>query len=99
METADILLVADNSDLNVYKTADKDGKQVGCCGPASQGKSSCSGSNTSTTNGLPEDIDLNEWAGKVSSYLEVTALIRLTFLQARSRYTLSNHRIRTTDLG
>lgn len=71
----DILITADNTDLNVYKTAAggaTDSPVVGCCGPASkQGKSSCggggSGSSNSKTMGVEaakaQDIDLNEWAG------------------------------------
>ena len=42
---ADILIVADQSDLNVYKSADKDdmnsSTKVGCCGPGNAKKSPC----------------------------------------------------------
>ena len=63
--TTDVLVVADHSDLNVYKTADENGTQLGCCGPSKQGKSSCNGNNDGIEIGKElADIDLNEWAGK-----------------------------------
>ncbi len=61
---ADVLIVADQADLNVYKTANqddvKDGAKVGCCGPGSGEKSSCG----SSGDGAGWDVDFNEWAGK-----------------------------------
>ncbi|KAL8948588.1 MAG: hypothetical protein Q9222_005239 [Ikaeria aurantiellina] len=60
----DVLLVPDNSDLNIYKTADQGFNEAGCCGPASTAKSSCCGSGTTKPmDGQPSDTDLNEWAG------------------------------------
>ncbi|KAL8712734.1 MAG: hypothetical protein Q9220_002942 [cf. Caloplaca sp. 1 TL-2023] len=61
----DVLLVPDNSDLNIYKTADQGSNEAGCCGPASKAKITCCGSNdTKRTDEPPPDLDLNEWAGK-----------------------------------
>ena len=63
---ADILIVADQSDLNVYKSADKDdmenGAKAGCCGPGSAKKSPC----YSSDDAVGKDVDFNEWAGKHS---------------------------------
>ena len=68
----DILIVADKSDLNVYKTANVDGKEVGCCGSAGQAKSSCKGGNDAVEmGGELEDIDLNEWAGKILPFYQI----------------------------
>lgn len=62
--TADILIVADQSDLNVYKSADKDnmknGAKAGCCGSGSAKKSPC----YSGDNAVGKDVNFNEWAGK-----------------------------------
>lgn len=64
--TADILIVADQSDLNVYKSADKDdmenGAKAGCCGSGSAKKSPC----YSGDNAVGKDVNFNEWAGKQS---------------------------------
>ena len=69
---ADILIVADQSDLNVYKSADKDdkngGTNIGCCGPVSAKKSSCcsggGGNVEEKEDGEWKDVDFNEWAGE-----------------------------------
>lgn len=68
---ADILIVADRSDLNVYKTAKKDDKRntadAGCCGAGSEGKPSCySSDDVSGEDGKWGDVDFNEWAGEHS---------------------------------
>ena len=66
---ADILIVADQNDLNVYKTANKDGMknstEAGCCGPGSEEKSPCY-SGVVGEDGKWRDIDFNEWAGEHS---------------------------------
>ena len=71
----DILIVADQSDLNVYKSADKDdvngGTKVGCCGPVSAKKSTCCGGGGGVVGEkedgkLEDDVDFNEWAGEHS---------------------------------
>ena len=63
---ADILIVADQSDLNVYKSADKDdmknGAKAACCGPGSAKKSPC----YSADDAVGKDVNFNEWAGKHS---------------------------------
>lgn len=59
----DILIIPDESDLNVYKTAAKDNSGVGCCGSSeSKSSSGCSGRGE-VKKGEASDIDLNEWAG------------------------------------
>ena len=72
---ADILIVADQSDLNVYKSADKDDvdsvSKVGCCGPGSAKKSTCcsgggGGMVGEKEDGKWKDVDFNEWAGEHS---------------------------------
>ena len=71
---ADILIVADQSDLNVYKSADEDdvngAAKVGCCGPGSAKKSSCGngggGIVAEKEDGEFKDVDYNEWAGEHS---------------------------------
>lgn len=57
---ADILIIADESDLNVYKTASKEDIGVGCC---SGGKGSSGGCGVKRKVDT-KDLDLNEWAGK-----------------------------------
>lgn len=65
----DTLIVADNSDLNVYKTASKNNEVLGCCGPASKSTWSCSGSkNEEKKVEKQTDIDLNKWAGSFKIY-------------------------------
>ena len=72
---ADILIVADQSDLNVYKSADEDdmnnATKVGCCGPGSAKKSPCCSGDDAIVeekeDGKWKDVDFNEWAGKHSS--------------------------------
>ena len=63
---ADVLIVPDQSDLNVYKSADKDdmknGAKAGCCGPGSAKNSPC----YSAGDAVGKDVDFNEWAGKHS---------------------------------
>ncbi len=60
------MIVGDNSDLNVYKTAGVDGTEAGCCGPVSAEKPSCCGGKKSDDGGeLFKDLDLNQWAGKL----------------------------------
>ena len=62
---ADVMIVGDQSDLNVYKTASTDGEEVGCCGPASKKATSCSdGSTSGGRDDELKDLDLNEWAGE-----------------------------------
>ena len=65
----DTLIVSDNSDLNVYKTADTAGSAgLGCCGPTESTKtSSCGGSKSTKQKTDVADLDLNEWAGKIYS--------------------------------
>ena len=61
----DILIIGDQSNLNVYKTASEDNSAVGCCGPSEQGKSSCqNGGDAVRLEGSLKDVDLNEWAGE-----------------------------------
>lgn len=72
MIIADTLIVADQSDLNVYKTANKDDKKssvgAGCCGPGSKEKSPCySSDDTVRGDGKWRDVNFNEWAGEYSS--------------------------------
>ncbi|KAL8841949.1 MAG: hypothetical protein Q9170_000729 [Blastenia crenularia] len=70
----DTLIVADHSDLNIYKTASKDNAGLGCCGPASKGASSCGGGNGGEkVVEKRNDIDLNEWAGKHLLFVEYIA--------------------------
>ncbi|KAL9029930.1 MAG: hypothetical protein Q9196_001878 [Gyalolechia fulgens] len=65
----DTLIVPDNSDLNVYKTASKDNEVLGCCGPASKSASSCCGTKDEGKKvEKQKDIDLNEWAGSFKIY-------------------------------
>lgn len=60
----DIMIVGDNSDLNVYKNAGVDGTEAGCCGPVSAKKQSCCGGKKSDGgDDLLRDLDLNQWAG------------------------------------
>lgn len=69
MMSLDALIVADNSDLNVYKTSSKDNEVLGCCGPASKSASSCSASkNEEKEVEKQKDINLNQWAGKDCSF-------------------------------
>ena len=85
---ADILIVADQSDLNIYKSADKDdmdsGTKVGCCGPGSAKKSPCcsggDGMVGEEEDGKWKDVDFNEWAGEHSFiWKEFAAQVKLTF--------------------
>ena len=93
MINADIVIVADKSDLNVYKTASENGTEVGCCGPASQGKSSCNGDSNAIDMGKElGDVDLNEWAGKHLLHHQMHC-IDVMFVQAHIKYTPSNQRI------
>ena len=63
--TADVLIVADQSDLNIYKTASKEKTALGCCSPESK----VSGCNAAVKrSSKSENIDLNEWAGKRSRF-------------------------------
>ncbi|KAL8943426.1 MAG: hypothetical protein Q9216_001064 [Gyalolechia sp. 2 TL-2023] len=63
------LIVADNSDLNVYKTASKDNEVLGCCGPASKSASShCGSKDEEKKIEKQKDVDLNEWAGSFKIY-------------------------------
>ncbi|KAL9597363.1 MAG: hypothetical protein Q9219_005172 [cf. Caloplaca sp. 3 TL-2023] len=65
----DIVIAADQSDLNIYKTASKDNAVLGCCGPASKSASSCgSHKETESRKEKQKDIDLNEWAGSYKMY-------------------------------
>ncbi|KAI4191096.1 MAG: hypothetical protein L6R41_000317 [Letrouitia leprolyta] len=69
MMSLDALIVADNSDLNVYKTSSKDNEVLGCCGPASKSASSCSASkNEEKEVEKQKDINLNQWAGSFKIY-------------------------------
>ena len=86
--TADILIVTDQSDLNVYKSADKDdvngGTKVGCCGPGSAKKPSCCGVGDGMAgekeDGKEIDVDFNEWAGEhLFVWTEFATLLMLTF--------------------
>ena len=91
---SDILIVADKSDLNVYKTANVDGKEVGCCGSAGQAKSSCNGGNDAVEmGGELEDIDLNEWAGKILPFYQICCAKQLMFMQAHTKYMPSDQRV------
>ena len=56
------MIVPDRSDLNVYKTASKDGGEVGCCGPNSS--DGCGNKKREVVSADLKDVDLNEWAGK-----------------------------------
>ncbi|KAL8816663.1 MAG: hypothetical protein Q9191_008292, partial [Dirinaria sp. TL-2023a] len=64
----DILIIADQSDLNVYKTANKDdtknSTRPGCCGGGNEDKSPCCGSVDAVVkdDGKWRDVDFNEWA-------------------------------------
>ena len=60
-----ILIVGDESDLNVYKNAEE-GAGTGCCGPKTgDGRSSCgSGAKKAQDEKTAEDINLNKWASK-----------------------------------
>ena len=65
----DTMIIPDDSDLNVYKTANKDGAEAGCCGPSSSGKSSCSSKKAPANKAASvENADLNEWAGSFKIY-------------------------------
>ena len=84
----DILIVADQSDLNVYKSTDKDdengGTKVGCCGPVSAEKSPCcsggGGDVGVKEDGEWKDVDFNKWAGEHSFICpEFAAKVKLTF--------------------
>ena len=89
--TADVLIVADQSDLNIYKTASKEKTALGCCSPESK----ASGCNAAVKrSSKSENIDLNEWAGKRSQFNFLMDLVVLTCLQHRSRYMLLSHRVR-----
>ena len=87
MTDADVLIVPDRSDLNVYKTASKDGGEVGCCGPKSSSDNTTSGCGNQKKREVVsadlKDIDLNEWAGKFFKfkflYYDLTVL-KLTIL-------------------
>ena len=60
------MIVGDNSDLNVYKTASVDGTEAGCCGPVSaKTPSCCGGKKADGGDELLRDLDLNQWAGKL----------------------------------
>ena len=77
MMLLDILIVADQSDLNVYRTANKDGMEnstgAGCCGNANEEVSSAFGTNDSgEKDGELANIDFNEWAGKLSTLKDIT---------------------------
>ena len=75
---ADVMIVGDQSDLNVYKTAGEDGGEVGCCGPAKKKEEALGcgggGAETNETNGKLEDVNLNEWAGEYFSVFFLDAL-------------------------
>ncbi|KAL6715358.1 hypothetical protein ACLMJK_007624 [Lecanora helva] len=65
----DILIILDQSDLNIYKTANEKGEAIGCCGPVSTG---CCGSGQNESSTKEEvkikDLDLNEWAASFKIY-------------------------------
>ena len=86
------MIVGDNSDLNVYKTAGVDGTEAGCCGPVSAKKQSCCGGKKSDEGDeLLRDLDLNQWAGKLLLSFSSLKRWKLTFRQALSRYLRSKH--------
>lgn len=92
MSVVDIMIVGDNSDLNVYKTAGVDGTEAGCCGPVSTKKPSCcGGKKTDGEDELLKDLDLNQWAGKPLLSFTPMERWKLTFRQALSRYLQSKH--------
>ncbi|KAG8527772.1 uncharacterized protein KY384_007926 [Bacidia gigantensis] len=69
----DVLIVPDQSDLNVYKTASKDdpgaSKETGCCGSGCGGNVSLSGDEKSVVEDAKwADVDFNEWAGSYKVY-------------------------------
>lgn len=98
--TVDTLIVADNSDLNVYKTASEANEVLGCCGPASKSASSCCGSKDEEKKvEKQKDIDLNEWAGKCSPSFIALCREKLTTVQAHTRYMPSNRRTERPDLS
>ena len=73
------LIVPDRSDLNIYKSANEDSKGAGCCGPANQGKSSCCGSKEAIKDeNIPDDVDLNEWAGESAGLFDDHTRVKLT---------------------
>lgn len=84
------MIVGDNSDLNVYKTAGVDGSEAGCCGPVSTKKPSCCGGKKSDEGDeLLRDLDLNQWAGKQLLSFSSMERWKLTFRQALSKYLRS----------
>ena len=94
MASVDILIVADQSDLNVHKTASQGSTGIGCCGSTGQGKPSCSGNNDAVKmDGKLDKVDLNEWAGENSPFAEYAARVKLIFVQAHSRYTPSSQSV------
>lgn len=65
LDILDVMIVPDRSDLNVYKTASKDGGEVGCCGPSSSEQTSgCGNKKREVVSADLKDLDLNKWAGK-----------------------------------
>ena len=60
------MIVGDDSDLNVYKTAGGEGTDIGCCGPINTKQPSCSGGKGHDREAEQlKDLDLNEWAGEM----------------------------------
>ena len=77
---ADVLIVPDHSDLNVYRTASKDSNaEVGCCGPAGKAKSSGCGTKDVVEDAQLADVDLNEWAGMWFLFLGFVVHVELIF--------------------
>ena len=73
------MIVPDRSDLNVYKTASKDGGEVGCCGPSSSGKTNgCGSKKREVVDADLKDVDLNEWAGKSEICPMSITVVKLT---------------------
>ena len=97
---ADILIVADQSDLNVYKITSKDDMKnstgAGCCGTGSEEKSSCySGDDAVGEDGKWSNVDFNEWAGKHSfvkkrgaseAYIRVRLIQDIRYQAVRREY-------------
>ena len=65
MKIVDILIVPDQTDLNIYKTTSDDNTGIGCCGSGCNGKQSCASNDVVKKDGKTRDIDLNKWASKL----------------------------------
>ena len=76
-----VLIIADHSDLNVYKTAENGSTQGGCCGPTPSNRVSHQrGQDVMDVDHRLRDLDFNEWAGEYLSIIMHPVRMIITLL-------------------